>query len=131
VVLAPWIEATTTICTPAPTAHVLVNRQRVFALPTEHRLRVPLTFGPDARLVRLACVVTADARVKLLAAKVLDGDDVEGRMPVNALRKWCDRESVYYWRIGMFGQRCSIEHRCGVVQAAELRLSRCGIVGLS
>jgi hypothetical protein len=62
----------------------------MLALPTKHRLLVPLIFGPDARFVRLVHVVTTDARVEPLAAEVLDGDDVERRVPVRALRKWRD-----------------------------------------
>jgi len=34
--------------------------------------------------------VASNARVELVAAKVLDGDDVERRMPVCALCEWCD-----------------------------------------
>jgi hypothetical protein len=96
VILAAWIEATPTLRTLAPTTHVLINRQHVFALPTKYRLLVPPGFGPDARYVRLACVVTTDTRVKLLTAEMLDGDDVEGRVPVGALGEWCDGETVYY-----------------------------------
>jgi hypothetical protein len=125
VIPTPWIEATPTLRTLTPTAHILIDRQHVSALPTKYRLLVPLGLGPDARLVRLAHVVTADAGVELLAAEVLNGDDVERRMPVSALRKWRDRKSVNYWRIGIFGRRCGIKHTCGGVQAAELRLWGC------
>jgi hypothetical protein len=77
VILAAWIEAPPTFRALAPILHVLINRQHMFALSTQHRLLVALSFGPNARFVHLACVVTTNARVKLLAAKVLDGDDVE------------------------------------------------------
>jgi hypothetical protein len=35
--------------------------------------------------VSFAGIVTTDARVELLAAEMLDGDDVEPRVPVGAL----------------------------------------------
>ena len=34
--------------------------------------------------------MASNAGVELVAAKVLDGDDVERRMPVCALREWRD-----------------------------------------
>jgi hypothetical protein len=104
----------------------------VFALPTEHRLLVPLGSWPDAGLMRLASVVTTDACVEFLAAEVLDGDDVEARVPMAAVRERCDRESVYYWGFGLIGRHSGIEHHSGVVQATENRGSEdVGIVGLS
>ena len=36
--------------------------------------------------MRLACIVTADACVELLAAEMLDGDDVKRGVPMRALR---------------------------------------------
>jgi len=38
--------------------------------------------------------MTADASVELLTAEVLDGDDVERRVPVSALRQRCHRDAV-------------------------------------
>ena len=41
-----------------------------------------------------AGVMTADASVELSTAEVLDGDDVERRVPVSALRQRCHRDAV-------------------------------------
>jgi hypothetical protein len=78
VIPTPRIEPTPTPRTLTPTFHILINPQHLSALPTQHRALIPHNSRPDARLVRFAYVVTADAGVELLAAEVLDGDNVEG-----------------------------------------------------
>jgi hypothetical protein len=40
--------------------------------------------------MRLKCIVAADASVELFTANMLDGDDVEVRMPMRALCEWRD-----------------------------------------
>jgi hypothetical protein len=57
----------------------------MLALPTKHRTNISLIVWPDTRIVSFAGIVTTDARVELLAAEMLDGDDVEPRVPVGAL----------------------------------------------
>lgn len=47
----------------------------------------------------LGCVVAAYAGVKLVAASVLDGNDVEWRRPMGTLRQWGDGEAEH-WRGG-------------------------------
>jgi hypothetical protein len=75
-VLAPGIEALSTLCTPASAVHVLVDAQNMFTCSTKHCPSVPLISWPYAGLVGLLCIMAADAGVEFLAAKVLDGDDV-------------------------------------------------------
>lgn len=97
-VLASRVEPLPTIRTPASALHVLVDAQNMLARSTEHYLFVPLISWPRIRLVDLLCVVTADAGVELLAAEVLDGDDVQRRVPVRTLSQWSDGETVNDWR---------------------------------
>ena len=88
--LTPWIEPTTTRRAPTPALHILINTQHMLTLPTQHRRLIPSCTRPDTGFVVFACVVTSNARVKLVTAKVLDGDDVECRVPMCALGEWCD-----------------------------------------
>ncbi|KAF2995658.1 hypothetical protein E8E13_001440 [Curvularia kusanoi] len=76
VILAPRVEALSTLSTATPTVHVFLNTENVLASATKHRAFIPSTLGPDTRLVSLTCIVAADAGVVLLATEVLDGDDV-------------------------------------------------------
>jgi hypothetical protein len=92
--LAPRIEPAFASGAPAPTRHVLVYCQHMLAMPAQHCFLASPLARPNARFVRLTRVVAADARVELVAAEVLDGDDVEGRMPVGALRQWRHIEAV-------------------------------------
>lgn len=75
-VLAARIEPLSALRTTAPTAHVLVDSQDVFACSTNHGTLVSLVSRPHARLVRFTGIVAADAGVEFLAAEMLDGDDV-------------------------------------------------------
>ena len=86
VVFAPRIECATALRAFASAVHVFRNGQDVFALPTKHCVHISLFVGPNPGSVRLACIVTADACVELLATEMLDGDDVKRGMPMRALR---------------------------------------------
>ena len=77
VIFAPRIEALSTSSTLAAAAHILVNTQDMLTRSTKHCFLFSLTSWPDARFVGLTGIVTADAGVELLAAKMLDGDDVQ------------------------------------------------------
>lgn len=66
----------------------------MFTHSTKYCLLVPLISWPHTGLVGLLCIMTADAGVEFLAAKVLDGDDVQGRVPVGALGQLGDGEAV-------------------------------------
>jgi hypothetical protein len=89
-VLAAWVESASTFGASAAAVEVLVHGQNMFALSTEHRILIPSCLGPDFSCMRLECIVTADARVELVAAEMLDGDDVEQRVPMCALCEWSD-----------------------------------------
>lgn len=83
--LTPWVESTSTLRALAPTIHVLLDTQNMFAPPTEYGFLISFVKRPDSRLVVFKLIVAADACVELVATEVLDGDDVEGRVPVGAL----------------------------------------------
>lgn len=76
-ILAPWIECAATSTTPTPTLHILAHSQDMLTSTTKHCMLVSLIMRPHTRLVSLAFVMAANASVKFVAAKVLDGDDVE------------------------------------------------------
>ena len=76
-VLAARVESTLALCALAPALQVLVHSQHMPALPTQHSAFASSRPGPDFRRMRLARIVAADACVKLFAAEVFDGDDVE------------------------------------------------------
>jgi hypothetical protein len=77
-ILTSRIEWTFTLGALASTLHVLFYRQHVLAIPAQYRFFVSSRARPNVRFVRLTCVVAADAGVEFVAAKVLDGNDVEG-----------------------------------------------------
>jgi hypothetical protein len=72
------VETTRTFCAFAATLHVLLNAQHMLALATEYGFFVPLAARPDSGFVILTCIVAANAGVELVAARMLDGDDIEG-----------------------------------------------------
>lgn len=76
--LAPWVETTPTTCAFTTTIHVLSNTQNMSALPTKYSSHVSLAQGPCSRRMIFKLIVAADTGVELVAAKVLDGDDIEG-----------------------------------------------------
>lgn len=57
-----------------------------------------------------AGVMTADASVELSTAEVLDGDDVERRVPVSALRQRCHRNAMNDWSFFSIGYHGSLGH---------------------
>jgi len=89
-ILAAWVKPTAALRALASTLHILIDGQHMLALATQHRHLLPQGAWPDAGVVWFGCVVASNARVELVAAKVLDGNDVERRMPVCALCEWCD-----------------------------------------
>lgn len=93
-ILASGIEVLSALSTAAPTVHVLVDAQNVFASPAKHRCVTSLISWPNTRLVSLASIMTADASIELLTAKVLDGDDIERGVPMGALGQRCNRKAV-------------------------------------
>jgi hypothetical protein len=102
-ILTPRIESLLTLSTTAPTIHVLFDTEDMLAGATKHRIIASSTHRPDPRLVSFTRVVAADAGIVLLAAVVLDGDDIERRVPMGALGQWCDRDTVDSWRRGRIG----------------------------
>jgi len=85
--LTPRIESTSTSCALTSTAQILLNCQNILACSTQHSLFIPPVLRPYPRIMRFACVVTANACIELVATEVLDGDDVERRVPMGALRQ--------------------------------------------
>jgi hypothetical protein len=83
--LTPRIEPTPTLSAFTSTRHILLDAQHVITRSTQHRFLVSSITRPATRRVCLACVVAADACVKFATAEVLDGDDIERRVPVSAL----------------------------------------------
>lgn len=75
-IFASRIEALPTLGTAASAVHVLLDTEYVLASSTEHRPVVSLIFRPHGGLVSLTHIMAANAGIELLAAKVLDGDDV-------------------------------------------------------
>lgn len=96
-VFAPRIKALSALRTPTSALHVLVDAQDIFTRSAKHCLYVPLVPWPYAGLVGLLCIMAADAGVELLTAEVLDGNDVERRVPVGALSQRGDGETVNNW----------------------------------
>lgn len=82
----PRIKTAPTISTPTPTLHILLHRQHILARTTHYRPLMSLVNWPDSTCVSFAGVVAGDAGVELFAAKVLDGDNVEGGVIVETLR---------------------------------------------
>ena len=66
----------------------------MLALSAKYRTLISARKRPDKRHMWFAGVMTADASVELSTAEVLDGDDVERRVPVSALRQRCHRDAV-------------------------------------
>ena len=83
----PRIEPASTSRALTSTSQILVDRQHIFACSTQYSLFIPPVLRPYPRLVRFACVVATDACIELIATEVLDGDDVERRVPMGALRQ--------------------------------------------
>jgi hypothetical protein len=54
--------------------------------------------------------MTTNASVEILTAEVLDGDDVERRVPVSALRQRCHRDAVNDWSFLGIGYHHSLGH---------------------
>jgi hypothetical protein len=102
-ILTSRIEALPTLSTTAPTIHVLFDTEDMLAGATKHRTIASSIPRPDSRLVSFTRVVAADAGIVLLTAVVLDGDDIERRVPMGTLGQWCDRDTVDSWRRGRIG----------------------------
>jgi hypothetical protein len=126
-ILASWIECACASRTFASALHVFGNGQNVLALPTKYRTLVSPRKRPETRLVWFAGVMTADTSVELLAAEVLDGDDVERRVPMSALRQRCYGDAVNNWSFLGVGLQDSFGHglRAGAVPGVQLELA-CG-----
>jgi hypothetical protein len=101
--LTPRIEALPTLGTTAPTTHVILDTEDMLASATQHCVFTSSTFRPDPRPVSLTRIVAADAGVVLPAAVMLDGDDIERRVPMGTLGQWCNRDTVNSWRGGGIG----------------------------
>ena len=93
----PRVKPAPTTCTPTSTVHILLDAQYILALPTQHRALAPLTDWPYARRVRLTCVVAGNAGVEFPAEEMMDGDDVEGGVPVGALGERGEGEAADSW----------------------------------
>jgi hypothetical protein len=91
-VLAAWVKCASTCCALAPTLHVFLYCQKIFTAPTKDCSFISVIPWPHIRFVRLACVMAADTSVKFVAAEMIDGDDVEGRVPMRTL---CKRRDGY------------------------------------
>lgn len=96
-ILASRIERFATLSTFAPTAHVLLDSQDMLTRPTKHYSFVSLTHRPHIGLVGFTGIMATDAGVELLAAEVLNGDDVQWRVPMSALGQRGDAETVNDW----------------------------------
>lgn len=95
--LTPRIKPTPTPHTHTPTPHVLLNTRHILAPATQHRALAPAAPWPHPRHMIFQPVVAADAGVELAAARVLDGDDVEGGVPVRALGEGGCGDAVDVW----------------------------------
>lgn len=96
VILAARIECAPTLDTFAPTFHVLVNCQDMFALPTQDCFCIPAVARPCPRFVIFASIMAANASVEFVTTEMLDGNNVERGMPVQALRAISDGHAVDY-----------------------------------
>jgi hypothetical protein len=93
-VFTSWIERTTALCTATPTGKIVINTQHVLAGTAQYGSLAALRHRPYSRRVGLASVVAADAGVEAGTTGVLDGDDIERRVPVRALSQRGDGEAV-------------------------------------
>lgn len=107
---APGVEARGTAWAPAPTAQVLVDGQLAAAVPTEHGFCFALVPCPYLWGMAGQGFVAANAGVVLAATLVFDGDYVQVRVPVGALRGGRDVDAVderMWWEgIDVSGCRC-------------------------
>lgn len=88
------VEARGTAGTFIPRAQVLVYGQFAATAPAEHGFCVAFVPWPYFRRMTGQGVMTADTGVVLAAALMLDGDDVQVRVPVSALRGGGDVDAV-------------------------------------
>jgi hypothetical protein len=88
------IECATTLCAATPARQILIDTQHVLTSAAQYGSLAALRNRPYSRRVGLASVVAADAGVEAVAAGMLDGDDVEGRVPMRALGQRGDGEAV-------------------------------------
>jgi hypothetical protein len=93
-IFTPWVERTTALCTATPTRKVFINVQHMLAGTAQYGSLAALRHRPYIRRVGLASVVAADAGVEAATTRVLDGDDVERRVPVRALGQRGDGEAM-------------------------------------
>ncbi|RDW87865.1 hypothetical protein BP5796_03559 [Coleophoma crateriformis] len=83
--LASGIEPLGTARAPIVTGQVLSNSQEKTTAPAQDRFFIARIAGPDLRSMARERRVAVDAGVELVAAFVLDGDDVERGMVMCAL----------------------------------------------
>ena len=93
-VFASRVECPATLCAATPTRKILIDSQHMPAGAAQYGSLAALRTRPYGRGVSLASVVAADAGVEAVAAGMLDGDDVEGRVPVGTLGQRGDGEAM-------------------------------------
>jgi hypothetical protein len=93
-VFTSGVEGTTALCTATPTREIFINTQHVIAGTAQYGSLAALRHRPYSRQVGLASVVAGDAGVEAATTRVLDGDDIERRVPVGALGQRGDREAM-------------------------------------
>lgn len=93
-ILATRVESASTLGALTPALHVLINRQHMFTIPTQHSSFISAVARPCPGCVIFARIMATNAGVDFVATKMLDGDDVEGRVPVRTLRALCYRQTV-------------------------------------
>jgi hypothetical protein len=94
VVFTSGVEGTTALCTATPTGEIFINTQHVLAGAAQYGSLAALRHRPYSRRVGLASVVAGDAGVEAATTRVLDGDDIERRVPVGALGQRGDGEAM-------------------------------------
>lgn len=92
--LASWVEFGAAFCACTSTAHVFVDAKHMLAVTAKNSFLASFFSRPGLWYVCFQGVVAADTCIKLLAAGVLDGDNVTGRRVVLTLGERCYIEAV-------------------------------------
>lgn len=98
-ILTSGIERTSAPRTITTAPHVLIQAEHVLTLAAQDCECISLQLWPDTWGVRFLSVVAGNAGVELLAAKVLDGDYVEGTVVMCALCERSERDTMNCWRL--------------------------------
>ena len=82
---ATGVEGSLAVWASVVASQIAVDGEQLVAITAQNGFGIALSFGPDGGWVVGGFAVALDAGVELLAAGMLDGDDVERGMVVLAL----------------------------------------------